>query len=363
MKSEKKILFIVNSLKLSGAGKMVHYISGLCAEYYNTVYAASLSSSEMVKKDNGVIYTYVPQKNSGGYLARLKTIRNIRLFIKELEPDVCIAFVSDVAFSARVATLFNNKVICVSAERGDPYTLPWIWKKLVSWAYKHSDYCFFQLDKARDFFGKRVRSKSFVIPNLFTPNATAVPYTGVRHKTIVSAGRFAYQKGYDILIKAFKDIHFRHPEYTMTIYGDGPLKDEYNALVADLGLQDVVSFPGYVKDVASAVREEGIFVLPSRYEGIPNVLIEVLAMGVPTVSADCTPGGPAFLTNNGERGLLFPVGDIQKLTDAIERLITDEDLCKTFSQKGPEVSCLLEENRIKSMWVSAIRQITDSCED
>ena len=361
MKSDKTILFIVNSLKLSGAGKMVHYIAGLCAEHYNTVYAASLSKDELVKKDNGVIYSYVPQNgNSGGYLARVKTICNIRSFIKDLKPNICIAFVSDVAFSARLATLFNKKVVFVSAERGDPFTLPWLWKKLMSWAYKRSDFCFFQLNNARDFFGKQILLKSFVIPNIFVPDKSIVPYSGSRRKTIVSAGRLVYEKGFDILITAFRSVYYKHPDYTLIIYGDGPLKEDLIKLVNKCGLQNAVFFPGYVNNVAVTVQEDGIFVLPSRYEGIPNVLIEVLAIGLPTISANCTPGGPAYLTNNGERGLLFPVGDESQLALNIERLIRDQELCNELSRKGPEVCGLLEETHIKDMWLSAIRTISDS---
>lgn len=359
MKSEQSILFIVNSLRLSGAGKMVHYVAELCTEHFNRVYAASLSKEEMVKKNNGVIYTYVPQKySSGGYLTRIKTIRNIRHFIKDINPNICVAFVSDVAFSTRVATLFNKEVIFVSAERGDPFTLPRLWKMLVSWAYRRSDYCIFQLNNARDFFGKSILHKSFVIPNIFIPEKSLIPFSGCRRKTIVSAGRFVYEKGFDILIAAFKRVHDKYPDYILKIYGEGPLKEDLNRIVDSYGLHNFVSFPGFINNVAATVREDGMFILPSRYEGIPNVLIEVLAIGVPTISANCTPGGPAYLTNNGARGLLFPVGDDIQLALCIEKLIENQGLSNELSRKAPEVCDLLDENRIKSMWISAIRTIS-----
>lgn len=357
MISEKTILFVVNSLRLSGAGKMVHYLAQLCARYYKKVYAVSFSQEELVSYNNNVDYSFLMPKSKSGALNRLRIIKLINRKIKEINPDICVAFVSDVAFSARVATLFRKDMVFVSAERGDPYTLPRIWKYLVSWAYRRSDYCFFQLEKASDFFGAKVKNKSFVIPNFFIPCSEFPPYRGIRRKTIVSAGRFVQEKGFDILIKAFKGIHERHPDYSLVIYGEGVLKDYYLQLVKKLSIEKYVSFPGYISRVAETVREDGMFVLPSRYEGIPNVLIEVMSLGVPTISSNCSPGGPAFLTNNGERGLLFPVDDITALEECIDKIICDEKLQAELSIKGVEVADLLEPTRIEKMWLSAFNVI------
>lgn len=360
MKYDKTIVFIVNSLKLSGAGKMVHYLAQLCTNYFTKVYAIAFSEDELIIKDNRVVYSSLQKVSKTGLMARLKIISLINKRIKELKPDICVSFVSDVAFSARVATLFNKNLIFISAERGDPYTLPSIWKKLVSWAYKNSDYCFFQLEKARDFFGPKVKNKSFVIPNFYIPNSDVTPFNGRRRKTIVSAGRFVYEKGFDVLIKAFKNIHDLYPDYSLIIYGEGALRDSYEGLIRELRIEDCVSLPGYVKCVAEVVREDGIFVLPSRYEGIPNVLIEVMSVGVPTVSANCTPGGPAFLINNGRRGLLFPVDDISSLERCLISLIEDEALRREMSLKSVEICEMLEPNRIEKMWISAFDIIDNS---
>lgn len=358
MKSNKTILFVVNSLRLSGAGKIVHYLAKLCSEHYKSVHAISLYQDELISVHDSVLYSSLPQNSSFGFLARLKTIRLLRHKINDIKPDVCVAFVSDVAFTARIATLFEKRITFVSAERGDPYTLPRIWKILVSWTYRNSDYCIFQLDKARDFFGDRVKNKSFVIPNPFLKSSNLPPFHGTRKKTIVGAGRFVHEKGFDILIKAFSHIHDHFPDYSLIIYGEGPCRNSYLQLITDLHLEEFVSLPGSVSSVAESVREDGVFVLPSRYEGIPNVLIEVMSMGVPTVSANCSPGGPAFLTNNGCHGLLFPVDDVFSLEKCLEQVLSDGVLQKQLSLESVTVCDLLEPSTIKKKWLSAFAEIT-----
>lgn len=289
-------------------------------------------------------------------LWRINALYNLRNIIKKEKTDIICAFVSDVAVMSRIASLGINAKF-ISAERGDPYSQTRLWRILTSWAYKKSDYCFFQLDKARDFYGKKVREKSFVIPNPYIQQGDVEPYDGIRKKTIVSVGRFEPEKGYDVLIDAFYNVHRAYPEYALILYGKGSLASEYLEQVNKLGLEGCVSMPGYINDVTATIREDGVFVLPSRYEGIPNALLEAMSVGVPTVSTDCTPGGPAFLTNNGERGLLVPIDDKSALENAIIRIITNQRLAKEISHKGREITELLNPTKIEEKWIAAFEKI------
>ena len=348
--NNKSIVFFVGKISVGGAGKMVNYVSGISRSLFSNVIVVSfydeLNIDERVEGIHYYSFNFIPRS----VFWRLRAINRIRSFIKKTSPDVCCAFVSDIAFLTRISTIFQKRVVFISAERGDPYTLPRSWKRLVTWTYRHSDYCLFQLEKARDFFGKSIRSKSFVIPNPYIGNPP-VPYYGERKKTIVTATRFEKEKGVDILIDAFSIIHEQHPEYRLVIYGDGSLKDEFVERVGTLGISDCVDFPGYIKNVAEKVKDDGIFVLPSLYEGIPNTLIEVLAAGVPTISSDCSPGGPRFITRNGERGLLFPVGDKESLAQDINLLINDKQKAEMLSKKGLSIVDDLYEGKIRQMWM------------
>lgn len=348
----KTILFVCTSLRKGGAGKMVNHVAGLLTSDYKSVYVVNVGKEEPFSLNNGVHYLSPLNEHKGGLMGFVRTIRAIRHTLKIIKPDVCVSFVSDVAVCTQIASLGLHDSITVSAERGDPYSLNLLWKYLVSWAYKRSDYCFFQLEKARDFFGESVEKKSFVIPN-----AAFIDYLpglhSAKNKTIVGAGRFVKEKGFDMLIDAFSKVAKQFTDYSLILYGDGSCLEEYKKQVEELGITDRVFFPGYSNNLAKSLKNEGIFALSSRYEGIPNVLIEALLIGIPTVSFDCTPGGPSYLTHDGERGLIVPLGDVNGLAESIIRLIKDRELYSELEKKGPELMKELEPALIEKKWLDA----------
>lgn len=355
--STNKILFVINSLKIGGAAKMIRFVANSMAPYFGDVHLISLYGEDNTGLSNKVIcHNLEIDLTRNKLVRRFVTVYEIRKCVKEIKPDIICAFVSDVAYFTRIATL-GMDVIMTTAERGDPNSEPWWAKPIIRWAYNHSDYCFFQLEKARDYFGNRVVNKSHIIPNPFVPDKSVVPFDGERNKTIVSAGRFTWQKGYDTLIKAFKKVHDKHTDYSLIIYGEGPLEQDYCKLAESLGVSTYVFFPGYTLSVAAQIRKDGIFVLSSRYEGIPNALIEAMSIGIPTVSTDCTPGGADFLTNHGERGLLVPIDDVDRLAEAINTLIENRELSKVLSKKGQEILYQLDENIIIKKWKNAFNTI------
>lgn len=356
----KKIVFVNRSRQLErgGAGKMTMFVANVCANIFEKVYVILLSDGKRPEElDKRITFVNLPGSNRKNLIIwRTREIIALRSKIKSIKPDIVCPFVSEAAVMSRIATLGLSTKFC-PAERGDPYTETFPWTLLVKWAYRHSDYCFFQLEKARDFFGDSVANKSFVIPNPYLPKNNQEPYSGERKKTIVSAGRFEREKCYDDLINAFSIVYNKHPEYKLVIWGDGSLLGEYQAQVEQLGLNEVVSFPGYTWDVPETIKQEGIFVLPSLYEGIPNTLIDALSVGIPVVSTDCTPGGPYFLTQGGQNGLLVPVKSPEKMADAVNRIIEEPMLAEELSRKGPSILSFISVDRISKMWIESFEKI------
>ncbi len=354
---EKTLLFIGGPIDVGGAGKMIKFVANSCSPYYKKVILYSIEQDKRpFDLDTSVEFISNPFEatNTNGW--RIRTMIEIRRKVKNIEPDFICSFTSETATWVRIATLGLRAKVC-SAERGDPYTLPLLWKKIAKWVFRKSDACFFQLAAAQDFYGSTVKQKSFVIPNPFILSSEVPVYKGRRNKTIVSAGRFVIEKGYDTLIKAFSIIEPKHPGYRLIIYGEGPLLIEYKQLIESLGLSEKVSFPGYSNNVADSVKEDGIFVLSSRYEGIPNVLIEALSVGIPSIATDCSPGGPRFLMDNGRRGLIVRIDDVEGMAEAILELIENKDLYNQFEMRGPEVRTLLSRDKIASLWMEAINKI------
>lgn len=354
-----RIILSCSILNYGGVGKILNFVAtNLLANGWE-VYVISLRDEERPSflPLKAKFISLKKKRFKYSMLCRLEEIVNLRLSLRKLTPFTICTFGSEPSVVVRLATLGMKELKIVSAERSDPYTLPRMWKKLSSWAYSLSDYCVFQLDKQRDFYKENIRKKSFVIPNPFIPTNACVKNKGKR-KVVVSAGRFVYQKGYDTLIRAFAIVSKRHPDYTLELYGGGSEKPLYESLIEELRLIGKVHLFEYTTNISDEISSCSVFVLSSRFEGIPNVLIEAMAAGVPTVSTDCTPGGPAFLTNNGERGLLVKVDDVDAMAEAICSILESPELMLSLADAGSKVCDILDEKIIAKQWIEMFAIIT-----
>ncbi|MFB4311506.1 glycosyltransferase family 4 protein [Actinomadura sp. GTD37] len=161
------------------------------------------------------------------------------------------------------------------------------------------------------------------IPNAAPP--LPGPPSGREHAVVLAAGRLVRTKGFDLLLRAYAPIAAEHPGWTLRIFGSGARRDRLRALIGDLGLTGRVELRGRTPDLPAEMRRASVYVLSSRREGMPMVVIEAMGMGLPVVAFDC-PHGPAELITSGEDGLLVPAGDVDALTAALRKLIGDPGL-------------------------------------
>ena len=148
------------------------------------------------------------------------------------------------------------------------------------------------------------------------------PVEGGRPKTVLAVGRLHEQKGFDLLLQAWQPIEGKYPEWQLRIVGEGPKRAELEAQIRTSGLRHV-SLAGQTENVAKEYMEASLFVLSSRYEGLPLALIEAMWCGVPCIAFDC-PQGPAELLADG-RGWLVENGNVEKLAVQIIDAITHPD--------------------------------------
>jgi glycosyltransferase involved in cell wall biosynthesis len=149
---------------------------------------------------------------------------------------------------------------------------------------------------------------------------------------VLNVGRLAPQKNQALLIRAFRKVRDRTVA-RLVIAGVGPLEAELRALAADLGLEHDVLFAGWQPNPFRLMRKATVFALSSDYEGLGNVLVEAMATGCPVVATDCE-FGPSEILQESECGILTPVGNEDELAAAITRVLQDDELRRTLSQKG-----------------------------
>lgn len=163
--------------------------------------------------------------------------------------------------------------------------------------------------------GERV----FSVPSPILPDRLPglLPERGVDGTVrILAMGRFVRQKGFDTLLRAFALLRARR-KAELVLAGDGPDRDALLALTRALGIEDHVRFPGLISDPFAQMAAADLFVLSSRWEGMPGVLVEAMAMGCPVISTDC-PGGSRELLRHGALGPLVPVDDAAALADGMD---------------------------------------------
>jgi glycosyltransferase involved in cell wall biosynthesis len=176
-------------------------------------------------------------------------------------------------------------------------------------------------DQYRDLLGPRT-------PAVCLPNAVAAatePRAALNAPVLLAAGRLTHQKGFDRLLRAFVPVAAQHPEWTLRICGSGPKRRQLQRLVEELGIAGQVVLRGRVANMARERANASAFVLSSRFEGLPMVLLEAMAAGVPAVAFDC-PTGPREVIRHGVNGLLVPDGDEDALAAALLTVIEDVPL-------------------------------------
>lgn len=161
-------------------------------------------------------------------------------------------------------------------------------------------------------------------------------YTADEAFTIVHVGRFYDVKNHNSLIRAFQEIHGRHPDCRLRLIGDGEKKTEMENLAKELGIGSAVDFLGQQTNVFPFLHDADLFILPSLYEGIPLSIIEAMGTGLPIVASRV--GGIPDMICDGEEGLLCDP-DISGIVNAIEKMYLDEVLrenCGKTAQKSSE---------------------------
>jgi len=184
------------------------------------------------------------------------------------------------------------------------------------------------------------------IPNIVqSPGATGK----VRRREVLAMGRLSREKGFDLLLDAWALAMPLLPEWSLRIVGDGQMRNELVSQAGRLGIEDRVIFAPFSDDPFSLYSECGIFVLSSRFEGLPFVLIEAMTCGTPCISFDC-PNGPREVIQSGVNGLLVPAEEVNVLASSIVKLGANPVLRQRLGDAARKVSKPFSEPRVVARW-------------
>ncbi|MDO6658240.1 glycosyltransferase family 4 protein [Anaerobacillus sp. 1_MG-2023] len=180
--------------------------------------------------------------------------------------------------------------------------------------------------------------------------------SSLESKTIIAAGRLVPQKGFDLLIEAFKIVNEKHPDWKLKIFGGGRERQNLLDLIEEKELYNHVVLMGSTPNIDVELTKSSIYALSSRFEGFGMVIVEAMQCGVPVVSFDC-PKGPGEIIKHNEDGILVEDGNIEAFADSLIRLIEDEELRKEFSDKGMKNVKRYEIDEIGKKWKETISEL------
>lgn len=351
-----KIVFLAYLHGYGGAERQIILLANAMSERGHDVTLISVCDGNICYAlGRGIKYRHLPDRRKNA-LRLITRYIDIKKQLEELRPDVTVSFWFQSAYlTAAMPKAVTGKV--VYSERGDPgdreYTgLMGLIRRL---ALPRIDAFAFQSKAAQGYFDKSVRRRSAVIPNPVFVKAEDFPEVCRRRKAIVTVGRLHPQKNQRLLINAFALIADRFPEYTLEIYGDGELKNALKNQINSLGLRDRVFLMGTSDRVHELMRGAELFVLSSDYEGLPNTLMEAMALGMPCVSTDCRPGGARELIDDGKNGVIVPVNDCRRLADSIAELLSDCARRKAFGLAAAAKTKRFAPERIYNKWDTFFR--------
>lgn len=266
-----------------------------------------------------------------------RLLRGLRQQIRVERPDVLVAFITQTNIFALLACA-GLRVPVVVSERSDPLLTPLRspWKVARAICYPFAAGLVVQSREVREGFPSWIRRKTCVLPNpVSMPVASSVQKCEPT-RLILAVGRLSREKGFDLLLEAFKNVVAEFPEWRLEIRGEGPLRGELEDLRDTLGLQDRVSLPGIISEIHHCYIQADIFVLSSRFEGFPNALCEAMAHGLPVVATSCS-GGVREIIKAGENGLLVPPEDVDALGRALSSLVANPELRKALGERARDI--------------------------
>lgn len=367
----KKVLIISSSLQSGGAERVAANLAmGFNKKGYKTTLLVGKSKEtdfyDLEPGTRTIYQNFDYEKVSG--LGKLKRFVhrciNTRKIIKNEKPDIVICMKWEVSFRAAFSTLFM-KTNLIFSEHNHYYALKSkslrISRNLLYYIMPKN----ITVLTSRDInsYPSLLKSKIVVMPNPLGLEISDSNYLSLKNKSnsnkneinLLAIGRMTEQKGFDRLINIFS----RYTEQSHTesvklfIAGDGKDLDKLKLQSKKLGLMNNVVFLGQVKNISEIYANSDIFLMTSRWEGLPMVLGEAMNFGIPIVAFDC-PTGPREFISDHQTGYLVKNSDDKDFVGKLDRLIVDEDIRKNMSYQSRKSSKNWSIENVITKWLHLI---------
>ena len=356
-----KILFYIDSLGAGGAQRVMSNLANYFYDKRDTVVFVTdyPLDNEKYTINAKIRRIYLRDGISGNPMIKnLQRIITLRRVVSTETPDVVISFLGHPNTRMLLATirLKCKKIVSVRNDPFKEYGSKATKKRMINRLFRLADGIVFQTEDASKYFDNSIREKSSII---FNPVSNVFFNTDLNstRKDIITLGRLNKQKNHVLLIEAFSEIKDQI-DGNLYIYGEGELREKLEEKIIELKLNNRVFLMGNTSEPENILSGAKIFVLSSDYEGMPNALMEAMAIGVPCIATDCPCGGPRALLGVDFKALI-PVGDKQALRTAILELYTSETLQNVISESVRNKAAKFRPEIILNEWDDYIERIVN----
>lgn len=346
-----RLLVSIGSLGPGGAERVLSILSKSFADEFEEIHYVIWHNMPVFYELDPRVRLHVLD-NSPDISRRYCDILPFRRLVKQLKPDIVLSFLTPYNMLACVACI-GLKVKLVVAERNDPMYLKGgnIMRFARDLLYRRADGLLAQTEYSKSCYSGRLNRICTIIPNpvIMSPEYVGSALDTDKKNKIVSVGRLDPQKDQATLITAFSLFLKKHPDWTLEIYGEGPLRQELESQVRRLSLEGKVLLPGTSNHIWDCMKSARIFVLSSIAEGMSNALIEAMCLGLPVISTDVA--GSGDLIKNGDSGFIVGRGDYEAIADKMSILADNAQLISEMGENAAAIHERLNLNTIRHLWI------------
>ncbi len=343
----KKISFFIGEMQRGGAERVISILANHYSEMGWNVDIVLLLNNQVGYPLNQRISIVDLTAGGGSYGRRLPIwLVGIRSYFKKAKPDKVVSFIGRINILVLTSAIGRRIPIYVS-ERNDPRQDgrgAWT-QRYCNFIYRKASAIIFQNEYEKSCFHRGLYKKSFIVPNPIEIHAQPRQQEGLE---LVTAGRLQPQKNQKMMIQAVALLRDKFPQIRLNIYGDGPLWDALEEEIQNLKLENQVKLRGNIPDLHEQIAGAFAFVQTSEFEGMSNVLLEAMMLGLPCIVTNYS--GVEEVITHGYNGVIVPRGDVSKLADAIETLIHDTQLRQKIRSQGLDAANAYKTESVLALW-------------
>lgn len=357
------LLFVFSAIRPGGAERVISILIDALIDRGHSITLVTLdeSNEDFYDLDPAVARVRLGVKRPSTSLRdalrnNVIKVSRLRRAFRAASPDVVVSFTSRINIPVLTAAIGTAIPVVVSERNNPNKTLQGpVWKLLRRLLYPRAA-CVVAQTRAEARWFSRISSRVQVIGNPVRPVQPVSAQQDGTAVRLLAVGRLEYQKGFDLLLEAFAKVVIELPIAELTIVGEGSRRPELEEQIRALGIAERVRLAGNVKGIEDYYRSADTFVLSSRHEGLPNVLLEAMAHGLPCVSFDCH-FGPAEIIQDGQNGILVPSGDTTALAGAIVSLARDARSRRRLSAAAPSAVEAYLPDKVVSKWLTVFKSV------